>query len=166
MCDVRSLAGPVLNVYALAGAALVREGQLSGTFFVIRAGRAELWHQDVRLEALGPGDCFGELDPTAREPQRYTVIAGASLLVLVFSAFGIGRLCTTIPGTRERILEALPRSGAHRAAAPLAERGLVEHGDQSVIGRDPAELAHQTQRTRNGLARRTRPLRELVLSQR
>jgi CRP-like cAMP-binding protein len=110
--DVRSLAGPVLDVDVPAGVHLVQEGRAIGTFFVIRSGSAELWHADRLLRTLGTGDCFGEIDPASSEPQRVSVIASSPMRVLTFSAFGIDRLCDAIPDARERILASLPEEVA------------------------------------------------------
>src|SRR5947209_3042335 len=63
--DVRSLAGPALEVPVSPGAPLVEEGRVTGTFYVIRAGEAELWKAGRKLRLLGIGDCFGEIDPVA-----------------------------------------------------------------------------------------------------
>lgn len=164
--DVRSIAGPVLDVEAALGTKLLREGELAGTFFVIRSGDAELWRGQRKLRTLRPGDCFGETDPVDARPQRFTVVAGQQLRLLAFSAFGIVRLCATLPGIGERIQAALARSSSGATAAARLEGGPIEDGDRAVIGRDPAQLTHQPQRARDGLPSRTRPPRKLVLSQR
>jgi CRP-like cAMP-binding protein len=106
--DVRSLAGPALDVQVPSGSVLVHEGRLIGTFFVIRSGSAELWQGDVRVGTLETGDCFGEIDPVELEPQQYTVVASSPMRVLTFSAYGIGRLCAAIPSVRQRLLAYLP----------------------------------------------------------
>ena len=116
--DVRSLAGPVLDVTVPEGVSLVREGHAIGTFFVIRSGSAELWHSDRRVRTLGTGDCFGEIDPASSEPQRISVIASSQMRLLTFSAFGIDRLCAAIPDARERILAFLPEEPACAQLAP------------------------------------------------
>jgi CRP-like cAMP-binding protein len=122
--DVRSLAGPVLDVNVSAGVRLVHEGEAIGTFFVIRSGNAELWHGDHRLRTIGTGDCFGEIDPASSEPQRVSVIASSPMRLLTFSAFGIDRLCATIPAARERILASLPHDSVDPLPAPIhAARG-------------------------------------------
>jgi CRP/FNR family transcriptional regulator, cyclic AMP receptor protein len=113
--DVRSLAGPVLDIHVPAGVRLVHEGQAIGTFFVIRSGSAELWRHDLRLGTLGTGDCFGEIDPASREPQPASVVATSPMRLLTFSSFGIDRLCAEIPNARERILASLPASPASTA---------------------------------------------------
>ena len=106
--DVRSLAGPALEIPAHPGQRLVEEGRVIGTFYVIRAGEAELWCSGRRLRRLGSGDCFGEIDPEAPAPQPYTVVAASPMRVLTFSAFGIGRLCAAMPSLRDRIASFLP----------------------------------------------------------
>jgi CRP-like cAMP-binding protein len=102
-----------------SGSVLVHEGRLLGTFFVIRAGTAELWQGGCRTGVLGTGDCFGEVDPMELQPQGYSVIATSPMRVLTFSAYGIGRLCAAIPSVRERLLAYLPgaATGVHAAAA-------------------------------------------------
>jgi CRP-like cAMP-binding protein len=106
--DVRSLAGPALEVQVPAGSVLVHEGRLLGTFFVIRAGSAELKQGEHRLRTLGTGDCFGEIDPMATRPQQFSVVASSPMRVLTFSAYGIGRLCAAFPKVRERLTAFLP----------------------------------------------------------
>jgi CRP-like cAMP-binding protein len=115
--DVRSLAGPALEVRVSEGEHLVDEECVVGTFFVIRSGEAELWQAGRRLRRLRTGDCFGEIDPVAPAPQRYTVVAAGPMRVLTFSAFGIGRLCAAMPSLRPRILSFLPDSRGLTATA-------------------------------------------------
>lgn len=115
--DVRSLAGPALDVQVPAGSVLVHEGRLIGTFFVIRSGSADLWQGERKVATLRTGDCFGEIDPMAMRPQGYSVIANSPMRVLTFSAYGIGRLCAAIPGVRARLLSFLPNQGTMLGAA-------------------------------------------------
>ncbi|HEY5317783.1 MAG TPA: cyclic nucleotide-binding domain-containing protein [Solirubrobacteraceae bacterium] len=117
--DVRSLAGPVLDVNVPAGVRLVCEGQAIGTFFVIRSGSAEVWRSDRRLGVLGTGDCFGEIDPASSEPQRMSVVASSPMRLLTFSSFGIDRLCAEIPDARRRILASLPEDWSEPAELPV-----------------------------------------------
>jgi CRP-like cAMP-binding protein len=163
--DVRSLAGPVIETEAEAGAQLVRAGDVVATFTLIRAGTVELRNGAATVGMLGPGDWFGESDPAARRPQPYTVIARSPLRILTFSAFGIDRLCAAIPDTRRRIVESDPgpETSAGAATAALAERRGVEDRDGSVVGGHPPELPHQPQSARDGLPRRPSPARQLVL---
>jgi CRP-like cAMP-binding protein len=135
--DVRSLAGPVVDVDVPAGTQLVREGAPVGTFFVIRSGSADLIHGGHRVGTLGTGDCFGEIDPLGSQPQHCGVVTSSPTRLLAFSSFGISRLCDAIPGARARILDRLPERTAEvhslaeaaaarapRAAGTRAERRL------------------------------------------
>ena len=108
--DARSLAAPAIDVHVDAGTEVVREGAVIGTFFVIRAGNAELRQGLQRVRSLGPGDCFGEIDPHGWRPQRYGVVASSPLRLLAFSAFGIDRLCEAIPALTAQLARALPGS--------------------------------------------------------
>jgi len=107
--EVRSLAGPALEILVPAGQRLTREGRVIGTFFVIRSGTADLCQDERVLATLEIGDCFGEIDPMMAHAQRFSVVATSPLRLVTFSAFGIARLCSAIPGVRERILRCLPR---------------------------------------------------------
>lgn len=110
--DARSLGGPTLEVQVRRGTRVVAEGELIGTFFVIRSGSAEVWREGVRVAELHSGECFGEIDPLQSSPQDYTVIAGADLRLLTFSALGIGRLCQAVPQIRAQLAAALPGAAA------------------------------------------------------
>lgn len=171
--DVRSLAGPVFEIEAPTGTELVREGEMIGTFFVVRSGRAEATHRQRFIRAVGPGDCFGESDPSSDAVQPHTIVATSEMRLLAFSALGIGRLCAAIPGTKERILAGLASANgtaeapsAPGAAGPLAQGIRVKHGDGAVARGDPAELTHQPQGAGDRLARGAGPPRQLILSQR
>jgi len=85
---------------------------------VIRSGTAELWQGDRRVGTLTTGDCFGEIDPTELEPQRYSVIATSPMRLLTFSAYGIGRLCSALPSVRDRLLAYLPSDPTSMRAQP------------------------------------------------
>jgi CRP-like cAMP-binding protein len=106
--DARSLGGPTLEVQIPRGTRVVSEGQLIGTFFVIRAGSAEVWRGGARVRELHSGECFGEIDPGTSTPQDYTVIAGGDLRLLTFSALGISRLCAAVPQIAARLKASLP----------------------------------------------------------
>jgi CRP-like cAMP-binding protein len=108
--DARSLAGPALEVQVPAGEQLVHAGDLIGTFFVIRSGSAELLGGSLGPMTLAAGDCFGEIDAIAPHPQPFNVVARSPMRLLTFSALGIDRLCATIPGVRQRLLDSLPPS--------------------------------------------------------
>lgn len=108
--EARSLAGPALEVEVPAGTELIRESEQIGTFYVIRSGHAELTSDGDVVRTLCPGDCFGEIDPASPVGQRFTITATSPMRLLTFSAFGIARLCSAIPGARQRLIASLSHS--------------------------------------------------------
>ncbi len=167
--DVRSLAGPVVATWIDQGRVLLRAGEPTGTFAVIYVGSVELREGAEIVRRLGPGDCFGEIDPRRPPRQPFTAVTASRVRLLTFGAYGIERYCAAIPGAHERIMAALGRANERSGGGTAAARPqgvLVEHGDRPVVGRDPAELAHQPQRARDRLPGRPRPPRKLVLGQR
>ena len=108
--EARSLAGPALEVQVPAGTELIHEGEQIGTFFVIRSGDAELAADGNAVRTLGPGDCFGEIDPISPERQPFTITAASPMRLLTFSAFGIARLCSAIPAAGPKIIASLSHS--------------------------------------------------------
>jgi CRP-like cAMP-binding protein len=107
--EARSLAGRALEVEVPAGTELVRQSEQIGTFYVIRSGHADLTSDGAVARTLHPGDCFGEIDPVSPIGQRFTITATSPMRLLTFSAFGIARLCSAIPGARQRISASLPQ---------------------------------------------------------
>lgn len=106
--EARSLAGPVLEVEVESGSELIRQGEMVGTFFVIRSGNAQLSHEGRTIGSLCAGHCFGEVDPDSQRAQEFSVIAISPMRLLTFSALGIARLCAEFPGMQQRLVAELP----------------------------------------------------------
>jgi CRP-like cAMP-binding protein len=113
--EVRSLGGPMLDLDVAPGSQLLTEGEIAGTFFVLRGGNALLARDECPVSTLAAGDCFGELDPIAPQPQRYSIITAGPVRVLAFSSFGIGRLCDALPGVGDRLRAAIAQPPPVRA---------------------------------------------------
>ena len=60
-----------------AGAAVVREGDPGGRWYVVDAGAFDVHADGRRLRRLGPGDCFGEIALLRGVPRTATVTATA-----------------------------------------------------------------------------------------
>jgi CRP-like cAMP-binding protein len=72
-----------------AGACYFREGDAACSMFVLEAGRAlvtKAWRgRDFVLNALGPGDCFGEMSLMDLGPRSATVVAETDCRAIEFS---------------------------------------------------------------------------------
>ena len=65
------------------GEILIREGQFGKEFFLILSGIVEVTRKGRPVNALGPGDFFGELAALNRGPRNATVTALCDLDLLV-----------------------------------------------------------------------------------
>jgi len=69
-----------------AGTVLVREGDFSHAVFAIRSGTAEVVHEGVVINTLGPGDYFGEIAVMSGGRRSASVVATSPLtLVTIFN---------------------------------------------------------------------------------
>jgi len=69
-----------------AGTVLVREGDFGHAVFAIRSGTAEVVHEGVVINTLGPGDYFGEIAVMSGGRRSASVVATSPLtLVTIFN---------------------------------------------------------------------------------
>jgi CRP-like cAMP-binding protein len=65
-----------------AGQAVVREGELGETLFVVLEGEAKIVRGTKRVGTVLPGDFFGELSAIDAQPRSASVVAVTPLRVL------------------------------------------------------------------------------------
>jgi CRP-like cAMP-binding protein len=81
-----SLAGACEELAVDAGTVLVREGDFGHAVFAIRSGTADVMHEDVVVNTLGPGDFFGEIAVMSGGRRSASVVATSPLtLVTIFN---------------------------------------------------------------------------------
>jgi CRP-like cAMP-binding protein len=69
-----------------AGTVLLREGDFGHAVFAIRAGTADVVHDGAVINALGPGDYFGEIAVMSGGRRSASVVATSPLkLVTIFN---------------------------------------------------------------------------------
>ena len=102
------------------GEVLAREGRIGREFFLILSGRVAVTQKGRRVNALGPGDFFGELAAMDPGPRNATVTALSDLDVLI-----IGSREFAAMGNIQGFRDALLRSMASRLRAMDARLAAV-----------------------------------------
>ncbi len=87
-----------------AGETIVRQGHPGYEFIMIEDGEADVLQDGERINAMGPGDCFGELAVLADgTPRSATVVARSDLRAIVLSAHFMREIRDLLPPVGERI---------------------------------------------------------------
>ena len=86
---------------------LTREGDRGREFFVLLEGTATVRRGGRKVNALGPGDFFGEIALVSRSPRTATVTTTSPSRLLVITDGRFRSLLEHSPRIQLRILEAL-----------------------------------------------------------
>ena len=86
---------------------LTREGDRGREFFVLLEGTATVRRGGRKVNALGPGDFFGEIALVSRSPRTATVTTTSPSRLLVITDSRFRSLLEHSPRIQLRILEAL-----------------------------------------------------------
>jgi CRP-like cAMP-binding protein len=90
------------------GAAIVREGQMSGVdFFVILEGQAAVTVEGRQVGRLGPGDHFGELALIGERVRLSTVTASTPMRCLVMASWHFRKFVNSNPDVAWKLLQNL-----------------------------------------------------------
>ena len=104
----------------MAGATIVRAGDIGDTFYVILEGEARVVDRAGRtLSRLLPGDFFGEISLLDGGARTATVLAETPMALLKIDRAGVARIVKEDPGVGLRMLEELARR-LRRMERPLA----------------------------------------------
>jgi CRP-like cAMP-binding protein len=90
-----------------AGTTLARQGGRGLEFLLIVEGSARVERDGKVIAHLGAGDFFGEMSLIDGRPRSATVIADASVLLLVVEVRSFGRLLEMVPGLSKKVMAAL-----------------------------------------------------------
>ena len=71
---------------------IIEEGDIDNSFYIIARGEAEVRKNDVLIEALNSGDCFGEIGFLVASKRTASVIATTDILVLKVNAILMDRV--------------------------------------------------------------------------
>ena len=89
------------------GKEMTREGEPGREFFVLLEGTADVRKKSRKVNALGPGDFFGEIALVSREPRTATVIATSPVRALVITDRSFRRLLDDSPQVQTKVMEAM-----------------------------------------------------------
>ena len=87
---------------------MTREGRIGREFFLILSGSAGVTQRGRRVNALGPGDFFGELAAMNPGPRNATVTALSDLDVLIIGPREFQAMAD-IPGFGDALLKSMAR---------------------------------------------------------
>ncbi len=90
-----------------AGQVLCHQGDVGNEFFLILEGEAIVQRNREKINALGPGDFFGELALLTRNPRNATVIAATDMTLLVLSRSEFVKLIDSLPELTHKLLAGL-----------------------------------------------------------
>jgi CRP/FNR family transcriptional regulator, cyclic AMP receptor protein len=94
------------RVHVGEGEVLAREDRIGREFFLILAGQVAVTQKGKRVNALGPGDFFGELAAMNPGPRNATVTALSELDVLIIGPREFAAMAT-IPGFRDALFSSM-----------------------------------------------------------
>jgi|SRR5436190_3266404 len=105
--DLASVSAIADEIDLPAGQELTRQGELGREFFVLVDGTADVTKDGTKVNALGPGDFFGEIALVAQMPRTATVVATSPVRALVMRDQEFRGLMKDSPEVQLKILEAL-----------------------------------------------------------
>jgi CRP-like cAMP-binding protein len=126
--QLRDVARLAEQVRVGEGEILVREGQFGKEFFRILSGTAKATQKGRLVNALGPGDFFGELAALTRGPRNATVTALCDLDLLVIGRRELNAMLE-IPEFRDALLKWMAsrmQTIDSQLATALDEQGVLD----------------------------------------
>ena len=101
-----------------AGADIVVEGDLSGSFYIVVRGRVEVLRQNERVAVLDDGDYFGEIALLTGLPRTATVRALTGSTCIALDKESFGAFLARSPGLEEQLW---------RVAAQRQQKSAAQH---------------------------------------
>jgi len=89
------------------GKEMTREGSPGREFFVLLEGTADVKKNSRKVNALGPGDFFGEIALVSHAPRTATVVATSPIRALVITDRSFRRLLDDSPQVKTKVMEAM-----------------------------------------------------------
>jgi len=83
--DLEFLASRIDEVQLKPGQTVIREGQPTESFFILKSGSVRVTRSGKPVASLGPGEFFGEIGMLDRGPASATVVADGPVEAMVLS---------------------------------------------------------------------------------
>ena len=111
--ELNDLAGAMTEVEVEAGATVIRVDDYGSAIYLIEAGRADVLNDDGgAIEALGPGDTFGEIGLLLTTQRTATVVARTPMRLLSLSGPDFDGIRPRVPEIERSLRRlALKRAG-------------------------------------------------------
>ncbi len=153
MLSLESVAARLTHTTAAAGVAILHQGDLGDSFYLIDTGRVEVSVDGYRVAILGPGASFGEKALLRATPRSATVTAlepcalwsldGADFVAAATGSEGpvAHRVRRAAGESLEEVLAGIPLFGAfdRRALAAMGEATSTRAGVQVVRQGEPGD---------------------------
>jgi CRP-like cAMP-binding protein len=105
--ELRQLAMLADEIDLREGKEMTRQGAAGREFFVLLEGTADVKKDGRKINALGPGDFFGEIALVSHEPRTATVTATSPVRTLVITDRSFRRLLDDSPQVKTKVMEAM-----------------------------------------------------------
>jgi CRP-like cAMP-binding protein len=105
--ELRRIALAADEIDLREGKVFTREGERAGEFFVLLEGSADVRRKGRKVNALKPGDFFGEIALVSDRPRSATVTASTPTRVLVLTARDFRTVMRDVPSIQLKVLQAV-----------------------------------------------------------
>jgi CRP-like cAMP-binding protein len=95
--ELESVADACKQAQFREGENIVTQGDPSARLYVIIDGTADVFVHGAKVDAIGPGDYFGEIAVIDGQPRAATVTATSPLSALSLAHFNVKRLLRSMP---------------------------------------------------------------------
>ena len=104
--ELREIAALTDEVEIREGEELLHQGDFAYEFMVIVDGRADVVRDDEKVAELGPHDFLGEIAALDRGHRNASVVASASMTVVVMTARDLRHIAREMPEVETQLREA------------------------------------------------------------
>jgi CRP/FNR family transcriptional regulator, cyclic AMP receptor protein len=105
--ELRLVAQQADEVDVREGKQLITEGRFAYEFFAVQEGTADVAHDGVVINTVGPGEFFGELALTVSDRRTASVVATTPMRLIVLTAAQFHAIEGQMPSVAEKIRAAI-----------------------------------------------------------